>query len=149
MPKKGDKTKGQKQSIVKASKERLPSEEFTPLSPEVLKDIPPAQQKQIISSIRQSFSFLGTFGNPLLHKITSEHISEIIRCTDTQDERDRAERKGERKHNTNILIIVLIFVIFLVVFLVLLGQKEILPSIISAILAFGGGFGVGRYFEKK
>jgi hypothetical protein len=129
--------------------EKSAGEDYAPIPPEVLKELPPQQQEQIKRFVSQSVSlFSGQFPNPLLQKVTSEHISDVIKNADETDKRDRTERGSERKHNIIILSIALFCTLFLVVFLVIYNQLELLKYFISAILGFAGGFGVGKYRKE-
>jgi len=109
---------------------------------EILEILPEEDRGKFFGIVRQSITAsVSSYTGPLGASVTPQHITEIIKNADTQDKRDRDERKGERNYNLIILIIALVFVGFLVVFLK--DQKDVLITIITAILAFAGGFGVG------
>ena len=118
---------------------------------EILKDLPEEKREKVVTMMKESMSFMGVMNqqHPLMEKITSEHITDLIKNSDVEDQRDRQERKTERNFNLAILIIVLVIVIGLIIYLVEKQEKSLLDSIIGAILGFGGGFGVGKYTKKR
>jgi hypothetical protein len=123
--------------------------ETFPIPSEILEDIPPAQQDKIKGFIRQSFSmFSGQFPHPLFDKFTSDHVTSLLHNFDEADKRDRNERGSVRRYDLLILFLLLLFIGFLVVFLVSANQLELLKYLASAILGFGGGFGLGKYRKK-
>lgn len=115
---------------------------------EVLDAIPPEDRKHVLSVIKRSmFASITRESNPIFDKISSEHITSIIQNSDNQDQRDRRERWHERLINLLILVIVLAFV-GLIVWL-LKGDSDLLETILTFILSFAGGFGVGTFYKKK
>ena len=115
---------------------------------ELLNEIPPNQRKEFI----QSFTRIsGVFQqpNPLLKKITSDHITDLIKNHHEADQRDREERQGERNYNFKILITVLLTILILCGGFIYAKQEEFLKYIIGAIIGFGGGFGVGKHYKKE
>lgn len=115
---------------------------------EVLEGIPVEERGKVVSIIKQSmFSGVMRQGNSMSEKITSEHITKLIDKSDSQDIRDRAERKSQRNYNLIILLIGLVFFGFLVVFLK--EDKELLSKIIIGVISFVGGFGYGKTKSKK
>ena len=80
--------------------------------------------------------------NPIAEKITSDHISDLIKKSDDHDIRDREERKGERNYNLLLIIIGLVFIGFLIVFLQ--SNEDLLIKIVIGIISFIGGFGFGK-----
>jgi hypothetical protein len=87
--------------------------------------------------------------NPLLDRITPEHITTIIQNANEEDKRDREERKNERRHNYLILVTAIIAVLLVSGLFIYAQQLEFLKYIIGAIFGFAGGFGVGKTFKSK
>ncbi len=114
---------------------------------EILKDIPTSERGKIAAIIKHTMvSGILSPQNPLSEKITSEHISEIIRRSDEQDIRDREERERERKYNLLVLIIALLFIAFLVIYLN--KNEDLLVKIIIGMVSFIGGYGFGKTKQK-
>jgi len=86
--------------------------------------------------------------NPLLKKITTEHISQLLKISDASDLRDRQERSNERNHNFKVLVTVLVSIFLVCGLFIWAKQEEFLKYIIGAIIGFGGGFGVGKYYKR-
>lgn len=115
---------------------------------EVLKTIPVEERGKMISIIKQSmFSGVVKKSNPISEKITEEHISTLIRNSDEQDKRDRKEHSGDKYFSIILIVIALAFVGFLIVFLQ--SNEKLLITIITAILSFIGGFGLGKSIKKQ
>jgi len=85
--------------------------------------------------------------SPLGDKVTSDHITKLIDNSDSQDKRDRVERRCQRNYNLLILVIVLAFIIFHVVYFK--DDKEILIPLVTSILSFVAGTGFGVGLSKK
>ncbi len=131
-------------------KDIIGSNEISPESiipEEILKDLPVNERGKIAAIIKHTMvsGFLRS-QSPISEKITSEHISEIIKRSDEQDKRDREEFEKERKYNLLILIIALVFIAFLIVYL---NKKEdLLIKIIIGLVSFIGGYGFGKTKQK-
>jgi hypothetical protein len=115
---------------------------------EFLNELPPKDRKDFIQSITR-ISGIFPPQNPLAKKITSEHISEILKISDASDQRDRQERSNERNYNFKILVTVLVAIFLVCGLFIWAKQEEFLKYIIGAIIGFGGGFGVGKYYKKE
>lgn len=115
---------------------------------EILKALPEKDRKEIMSSITQ---ISGVFPrqNPLLKKITSDHITAIIQNANEEDKRDREERSSERKHNYTVLLTAIIAVLLTCGLFIYAQQLEFLKYIIGAIFGFAGGFGIGKTYKSK
>lgn len=146
------KSKPDKDKTSKKEKENqeIPSEEneIDIIPDEVLEAIPAEDRGKVVSIIKQSMiSGVSRRSNPLSEKITSDHITTLIKNSDTSDLRDRNERKSERNYNLLLIIISLLFIGFLIVFLQ--SNLNLLITIITAILSFIGGFGFGKSRKNK
>jgi hypothetical protein len=115
---------------------------------ELLNELPPKDRKEFIQSVTR-ISGIFPQQNPLAKKITSEHISELLKISDASDQRDHQERSNERNYNFKVLVTVLIAIFLICVLFIWAKQEEFLKYIIGAIIGFGGGFGVGKYYNKQ
>ena len=123
-------------------------EDFEVIPDDILDGIPIEDRSRIKGKMTQMmFSTEMKRSNPLSEKITSEHISKLIENSNTQDERDRKERKSDKNYQIIFLLIGLIFIGFLIVFLK--DDKELLYKVIIAIISFVGGFGIGKTTVKQ
>jgi len=128
------------------NKEGEPSE--SPIPEEILNAIPEKDRPGFIRTITQ---FSGVFPqqNPLLRKITTEHISQIIQNANNEDIRDREERGKERNYNYKLFVTAIIAILLISGLFIWAKETEFLKYIIGAIIGFAGGFGVGKYYNKQ
>lgn len=122
-------------------KGEMDQEEFA----EVIERMPPELRETMGVMMKIS----GPMPNPLMKKITTEHITKIIDSGDKESERDYQREKEERSYNLIIFIIVILTILLLTGFLVFMKEKDLLMNLIVALLGFAGGFGVGKYYNKK
>lgn len=94
---------------------------------------------------------LGVFSpqNPLVKKITPDHISTLLQNADACDKRDRDERRNERNYNFKIMVTVLFTSVLVCGLFIWTAQTDLLKFFIGAIFGFGGGFGVGKFYKKQ
>ena len=120
--------------------------EFIP--DDILEAFPVEERGKLVSIIKQSmFSGIIKRSNPITERITEEHITKLISNSDQQDIRDRKERNHERYFTLGIIILSLVFIGFLVVFLK--DKENLLITVITAILSFIGGFGIGKSIKNR
>jgi hypothetical protein len=115
---------------------------------ELLNELPPKDRKEFIQSFTR-ISGIFPQQNPLIKKITSEHICDLLKISDASDLRDHQERSNERNHNFKVLVTVLIAVFLICGLFIWAKQEEFLKYIIGAIIGFAGGFGVGKYYKNE
>ena len=80
--------------------------------------------------------------SPLSKKITSEHIGLLIENSDKQDQRENQDKNWKRLYHLITIIIAICFVSFLVY--TFKDNNAVLVPMITGILAFLGGIGVGK-----
>lgn len=134
-------------SKTEKSVDPVDEEEDFPIPPEVLKDLPAEQQERIKAFIRTTFSmysFSGQIPNPVLQKLTPEHITKVIDNTHISDQRDRDERKDIRGYNLKLVWTGLFVFLALVGFLVIENQIDLLKYLSIALFSFVGGYGLGK-----
>lgn len=114
---------------------------------EILEAIPEEDRGRVSSIIRQTMiSGVMRGNNPIADKITSDHITDLIKKSDDHDVRDRQERQGERNYNLILIIIGLVFIGFLIVFLQ--SNENLLIKIVIGIISFIGGLGFGKTIKS-
>jgi len=113
---------------------------------EVLENIPAEARGEIKRTLSTMISagYMGPPQHPLAKKLTEDHVTKIIDNIEKDDERGFQNSREERRMSLTIFFGVLIPVTGLIVFFALLNKTEILVPLISAIVAFGGGYGFGK-----
>ena len=118
---------------------------------EIFKNLP-KEAKMGLEIGMMSMQGFGKISNPILKKVTEEHITKILDISEKEDQRTHEDTKALRNL---ILILVVIFValfVFLTVFLVG-ADKDLYRDIIKIFTAFigglGGGFGLKGYIDRK
>ncbi|CAB1065859.1 hypothetical protein D1BOALGB6SA_10658 [Olavius sp. associated proteobacterium Delta 1] len=115
----------------------IPEEVFEKIPPEARGEI-----KRMVSTI--SAGYIGPTPSPIARKLTSDHVTKIIDNSEKEDQRRYQEKKEERKMSLIVFGGILVPVTGLIVFFALIDKVEILIPLISAIVAFGGGYGFGK-----
>lgn len=131
--------------IEKEKSEEEPENKELTIPEEVLEKIPPEARgeiKRMFSMV--SAGYVGPAPSPIARKLTGEHITKIIDNVEREDQRHFNNTKDERKMSLIIFFGILIPITGLIVFFALLEKVEILIPLISAIVAFGGGYGFGK-----
>ena len=82
--------------------------------------------------------------NPILRAITPEHISKMLDNRDRSDERAHTSDGSDRRYRFLYFLIGLIAAIGLLVFFSATNDREMLTTVLVALLGFAGGFGLGR-----
>lgn len=113
-----------------------------PLPPELAKRIPDELKVEL------STFMMGPGGhqNPILAKVTPEHIARVLDIAATTTANDHEESKSVRRYQFASFLFALGLFVFLVIFL---SEKPvILVPMLTALLGFASGFGVGRKVGK-
>ena len=108
-------------------------------------DIPEETKKTLLACItREEVHFSGTFPapNPIADKITTEHISEIIKSGDEADKRSFEAMKFTQISSIIGVFIILVFI--LAVIFIFKNSPEYIAPIITLIAGLAGG-GAGGY----
>ena len=102
-------------------------------------------------SLRRMFSatLSGPLRNPLLDKLTAEHISSLISAADKDRDRALEDRRNARKWQSVISILIIIVVALLLGYFAFLQQNSLVAEIIKlaavGLGGFGGGYGFARW----
>ena len=111
--------------------------------------------KNLPSNVRESFEqftqmamSVGPAPNPIATKITSEHVSEIIKARNREVELDYGDRKHRRRFSTGWLILGAAVVVSLVVFLTLTDQPSLVGDLMQYGIGFIGGIGAGIGYSE-
>ena len=85
--------------------------------------------------------------NPVLEKVTGEHIHKALENSDKEDERAFEYSKAGRRY-TMAYVLIGITAFFLLTFYMLSVDKELYKQIIQLLVAVGGGFGAGYGYRR-
>ena len=143
-----DKESSEKQEAQELSNSSEKQDETDSVEPEILKNIPP-EFKQIVEV---GMARLGPVPNPLLQKITSEHIDKILDLSGKDNERIFQDTRSSRQYTLLYVSIGAALFLFLTVYLVPMDKQlylEIVKSIVLAGGGFGVGFGVKTYLDRN
>ena len=125
------------------------SEELPPQLSEVLKDAPEPIRERIEAFFAASRSF-GPSPNPLLQKLTPEHIHKVLDLQRKNDESEHLERTSQRRYALIYFSIIMVLIVFvLIVFGMIKNNPTLLTGVLSAILGSGGGGGIGYYIGQR
>jgi hypothetical protein len=98
--------------------------------------------------ITEEFSMLagvsGQLVNPIIDKVTSEHISKTIDNAEAENKRESEAGYSIRRYTFLYFVVGLSAVLALIIFFGVREQWAVISSIVTGILGFGGGFGLGR-----
>ena len=104
----------------------------------------PASRDFITNLVARITSVSGPRPNPLHQRVTSEHIGQIIDKSERDSERAHTSGASERRYRFLYFLIGLIAAIGLLVFFSATNDREMLTTVLVALLGFAGGFGLGR-----
>ena len=87
---------------------------------------------------------VGPTGNPLLRRITSDHITQWLNNRENADRRAHSAANFERWILVWFGTIILVAAVGLIVLFGIRETYEVVTAIIGGLLGFAGGFGVGK-----
>ena len=91
----------------------------------------------------------GPIFNPIVHRVTSDHITQVINNTEAQSSRDAEAAKSNRRYQFVYFIVALAALLFLLVFFTVREQYELLAAVVTGAMGFGSGFGVGKFTNRR
>ncbi len=125
-----------------------PAEE-TGLSPEILERMPPESRGRVVRSFSHITQFPGPVVNPVLQRITSEHLTQMLGNAEAQSSRDAEAEKSNRRYQFSYFIVTIVGLLSLLVFFTLREQFDLLTAIITGVAGLGAGFGLGRMTGRR
>lgn len=66
---------------------------------ELLEGVPPEHRSRIVGAFSSITQFAAPVFNPVLQRITTDHITQLIRNDATRSEREAAEEAGRRRYH--------------------------------------------------
>lgn len=106
----------------------------------VVEELPTPIKQSVELSMMSMIS--GRNNNPIIQKLTPEHISKFLDYTQEDDRRDHSLKASNRWFHLAYVVIAIIVFIFLVVYL-LDRNTPLLIDILKLFIAFIGGMGSG------
>ena len=100
----------------------------------------PAPQ-QFVEQFEQFFAGgIDPVRNPVLEKVTEDHITKVIELTGEDSKADRRYRMA--------YVLIGIAAFFLLTFYMLSVDKELYKQVVQLLVAVGGGFGAGYGYRR-
>ena len=93
--------------------------------------------------------FAGPVFNPVLRRITSEHITQVLNNSEAQSSRDAVSERSNRRYQFGYFIVGIAALLFLLVFFTIREQYHLLAAVITGAMGFGSGFGVGKFTGRR
>ncbi len=120
-----------------------------PIPREFLENIPPEQRSRITRLFSSINQFVAPVFNPVLQRITAEHITQLINNAEAQSQRQSESEKSGRRYQFAYFAITLVALLSLLVFFTLQERFDVLTAVITGIAGLGAGFGLGRATGRR
>lgn len=109
------------------------------IDPEFISDLPPEVREMVKFQLS---SFTGKLPNPLINKLTPDHITNIIDNEKQEDNNRYKYAWSDRYFKAFYVVLVVGFLVFLITYLKS-NDSELLIKILEILVAFASGVGVG------
>lgn len=131
-------------------KDIVPTEDESILPDEILEKFPP----EVRGIVRKSTSMFMAGSLPPPHyyiarKMTPEHIGKILDSVERDSQREHQGRMSSKRWNFAWLIACLIFILAISGLFLWKDKSEYIVPIITALLGFAGGYGIGLSWGQK
>lgn len=124
-------------------------EEETALSSEILGTMPPESRGRVTRSFSSITQFASPVFNPVLQRITSEHISQVISNAAAQSNREAEAEKSNRRYQFSYFVVTIVALLSLLVFFAIREQYNVLIPVVTGITGLGSGFGIGKFTNRR
>ena len=115
-------------------------EQSSASTPELIGKLPPEAQDVVQSVFAASW---GPIPNPILEKITPQHIDQVITLHAQESDRVYKDASESRHHVTLLLVLSMISALAIILVLSLAGQRDVLFELVKIAAPFVGGGGLG------
>ena len=113
---------------------------------EFLEKAPAEVRKTIIEMSRTSMG--GSLPHPLFDKFTPQHVDKFLDINEEDSKRNFIFASKGRWFQLIYVLAALVFLVFIIVYL-MPDHKDLVISIITILMAFAGGFGVGYGYKAR
>jgi len=121
--------------------------EFPPEIPKEVIDKLPSNVKQSLLAFFHS-QRIGFPVNPIIEKLTPEHIDKTLQSAENDAERDHKEYKWDKISGGLYALLFVALFVFLVIFLID-RKPDMIRELIQYAAVFAGGFGLKSYLDRK
>ena len=138
-----------KESVKKHSPNSIPKEIIENLDPE---DQESVVRRMFQMTVEKSFGpLMSPFMEKIGEKLTSAHVTALIKNDENESIRIAEEKTQVRKYNFKILLAVFSFIFILCIFFTLTGNNETLFKLIEILVPIAGAglFGYGYALAKR
>ncbi len=115
----------------------------------VLKEVPPPQREKVRETFAALLQFQGPMPNPLLGKLTSEHLDKLIDGADKDNQRMYADRKEGRGQSKFLSVCGIVGFVVLCGLFLWAKQTQLLDKVIQVAVIFAGGLGAGLGLARR
>ena len=127
----------------------LEQEDEFPIPSELLEGMPPEGRRAFTQAFSSITQFAGPVFNPVLRRITSEHITQVLNSSEAQSNREAEAERSNRRFQFGYFVIGLAALLFLLVFFTLREQYHLLAAVVTGAMGFGSGFGIGKFTGRR
>lgn len=124
-------------------------EEESLIPSEILDSIPQESRRQFTRAFSSITQLARPIVNPVLGRITSEHITQMISNVEARSNRDADAEKSNRRYQFLYFIVALAALLFLMTFFTIREQYHLLASVVTGAMGFGSGFGIGKLTSRR
>ena len=125
------------------------AEEGLPIPPEVLDNMPPEIRSEVVRAFSSITQVAAPILNPVLQRVTSDHLTQIINNVDTQSDRDAEAEKSNRRYQFAYFFVTIVVILGLLVFFAIREQYNVLIPVVTGITGLGSGFGIGKLTNRR
>lgn len=109
----------------------------------------PTEVKKNFSKMISMFMSSGPMPHPIFSKMNTEQVGKVIDYIEEDSKRDHKNRMSERRYSFTAFVIILLFILALAAGCFWKDKLEYIAPILTAIVGFGGGYGVGVARQKN
>ncbi len=115
----------------------------------VLRQVPATQQAQLRETFAAFMQFQGPAPNPLMRKITADHVTKMIDGAEKDNERHYTDRREGRGHSKFLIVVCGIFILAMSGLFLWASQAQLLDKLLQFGIVFIGGVGTGVGLSKR
>lgn len=116
---------------------------------EILENLPPEIKRTMEMAISMQ---TGRMPNPILSKLTEEHITKILDQSEKEDENSFKDTQSSKAYNLIYFVITVLLIVFFVIYLADRDKALLLnlaDKALYILAGFGGGYGFKAFRDSK